>query len=105
MQQVYLQFKRLQMKKNKPKTLKVITEESAVWARWIAFYEAVNLIIDNAEDKNIPLDKVVFKPLKIREYIESTEDLILRKLLRQEHNIDVAYQEDKNSKKDEYQFV
>jgi len=83
---------------------KVITEEAATWARWIAFYEAVNIIIDNAEDKKIPLDKVVFKPLKIREYIESTQDLILRKLLKQEHNIDISYQEPE-PKKDEYQFV
>jgi hypothetical protein len=91
------------MKKNKIKTWKVITEDAAIWARWIAFYEAVNLIIDSAEDKNIPLEDIVFRPLKIREYIESTEDLILRKLLRQEHNIDVAYQEEKKS--DDYQFV
>lgn len=91
------------MKRNN-KTWRVITEESAKWARWIAFYEAINMIIDSAEDKNIPLDKVVFKPLKIREYIESTEDLILRKLLRQEHNIDVAYHEEK-VKKDDFQFV
>jgi hypothetical protein len=87
------------------KTWKVITEETAKWARWIAFYEAVNLIIDNAEDKNIPLEKVVFKPLKIREYIESTEDLILRKLLRQEHNIDIVYQEEEDKKTEDYQFV
>jgi hypothetical protein len=90
------------MKTNK--SWKVITEDSAKWARWMAFYEAVNIIIDNAEDKKIPLDKVVFKPLKIREYIEATEDLFLRKLLRQEHNIDVAYQEEPNTK-EEYQFI
>ena len=91
------------MKTNK--SWKVITEDAAMWARWIAFYEAVNIIIDSAEDKKIPLDKVAFKPIKIREYIESTEDLILRKLLKQEYNIDVSFQEEKNTKKEEFQFV
>jgi hypothetical protein len=91
------------MKSNK--SWNVISEDAATWARWIAFYEAVNLIIDSAEDKNIALDDVVFKPLKIREYIESTEDLILRKLLKQEYNIDISYKDEENIKKEEYQFV
>jgi hypothetical protein len=89
------------MKNNKMKNL---NNDCAIWARWIALYEAVNIIVDKAEDKKIPLEKIVFKPLDIRDYISSTEDIILRKILNQEHNIDIAY-EDTKTKKDEYQFV
>lgn len=88
------------MKKNN----KNLTDETSQWARWIALYEAVNLIIDKAESKNIKLEDIVFKPLDIKDYIASTEDIILRKLLKEEHNIDIAYQED-SSKKEEFQFV
>jgi hypothetical protein len=90
------------MKKNK--SWKVLSEESAKWARWIALYEAVNIIIDKAEDKNIPLDKVIFKPLDIREYISSTEDIIARKILSQEHNINIEYTEPLPVK-EEYTFI
>ena len=86
------------------KSWKVLSEESSKWARWIALYEAVNIIIDKAEDKKIPLDKVIFKPLDIRDYIASTEDIIARKILSQEHNINIAYTEPK-SVKEEYTFV
>lgn len=81
-----------------------LTDETSQWARWIALYEAVNLIIDKAESKNIKLEDIVFKPLDIKDYIASTEDIILRKLLKEEYNIDIAYQ-DEISKKEEYQFV
>ena len=88
------------MKKNN----KHLTDETSQWARWIALYEAVNLIIDKAESKNIKLEDIVFKPLDIKDYIASTEDIILRKLLKEEHNIDISYQ-DEPPKKEEYQFV
>ena len=84
--------------------LKNSTEDSARWARWIALYEAVNIIIDKAEDKNIPLEKIIFKPLDIRDYISATEDIIHRKILSQEYNIKIDYTEE-NSKKEEFQFV
>ena len=87
------------------KNWKVITETSAKWARWIALYEAVNIIMDKAEEKNIPVENIVFKPLEIRDYISSTEDIILRKILSQEHNINIEYKEEEVTKKDEYQFV
>jgi hypothetical protein len=85
--------------------LKNATEDSAKWARWIALYEAVNIIIDKAEDKKIPLEKIVFKPLDIRDYISATEDIIHRKILSQEYNIKIDYKEEENSKKEEFQFV
>jgi hypothetical protein len=84
--------------------LKNVTEDSAKWARWIALYEAVNIIIDKAEDRKIPLEKIVFKPLDIRDYIASTEDIIHRKILSQEFNIRIDYKEEK-TKKEDFQFV
>jgi hypothetical protein len=90
------------MKNNK--ILKSATEDSAMWARWIALYEAVNIIMDKAEDRKIPLDDIVFKPLDIRDYISATEDIIHRKILSQEYNIKLDYKEE-NNKKEEYQFV
>lgn len=71
----------------------VIHEETSKWARWIALYEAINYCADKAEEKNIPFHKLNLKPLEIMKYISSTEDIILRKLLKCEHNIDVCYQE------------
>jgi hypothetical protein len=76
------------------KNWKVIHEESSKWARWIALYEAVNYIADKAEDKKIPFNKVELPPLAIMKYITATEDIILRKILKHEHNIDVCYNED-----------
>jgi hypothetical protein len=79
------------MKKNNMKNWKVIHEESSKWARWIALYEAVNYIADKAEDKKIPFNKIDLPPLAIMKYISSTEDVILRKILKTEHNIDVCF--------------
>lgn len=90
--------------KNKNKSWKVINDEASKWARWIALYEAVNLIADKAEEKNISLDNIIFSPLDIRDYMDSTEDIILRKILNQEYNIDIAYNEVKQDT-EEYQFI
>jgi hypothetical protein len=75
------------------KNWKVIHEESSRWARWIALYEAVNSIADKAEDRGINFEKLDIKPLAVRDYIEATENIILRKILKQEYNIDVCYDE------------
>jgi hypothetical protein len=69
-------------------------EESATEARWIALFEAVNIIADKAEEKGIPIEKVEFKPLAIHKYMESTENIILRKLLQEKYKIDVCYSDE-----------
>lgn len=89
----------------KNKNWEVIHAESSKWARWIALYEAVNLICDKAEERNIALENIRFDPLDIRDYVSSTEDIILRKILKEEHNIDVSYSEENAEKNQEYQFV
>lgn len=69
-------------------------EKALTLAKWMAFYEAVNCIADKAEEKNIPLDEVDFKPLKIREYMEATQDIFLRKILKEDYHINICHNED-----------
>jgi len=85
------------MKKNN-KNWKTIHEESSKWARWIALYEAINYCADKAQEKKIPFHKINLKPLEIMRYMSSTEDIILRKLLKHEHNIDVCFEEKEDVK-------
>jgi hypothetical protein len=55
-------------------------------ARWAALYESINMIADKAEEKKVSFEKVELKPLKILEYIDSTSDIIMRKLLEEKKN-------------------
>jgi hypothetical protein len=82
----------------KNKNLINIQEETSKLARWIALYEAINYCADKAEEKNIPFNKVNLKPLEIMKYISSTEDIIAKKLLKCEHNIDIYYDEIEDKK-------
>jgi hypothetical protein len=91
------------MKMNNIKNWKVIHEESSKWARWIALYEAVNYAADKADEKGIPFNKIDLPPLAIMKYIASTEDLILRKILKHEYNIDVCYK-DQTALVEDYQY-
>jgi hypothetical protein len=84
------------MKKTKSKNWESVHDEASTWARWIALYEAINYLGDKAEEKGVKFEKLDLKPLKILEYIESTQDIILRKLLKQEYNIDVCYSDIEN---------
>jgi hypothetical protein len=95
----------------KNKNWQNIHDEAAMWARWIALYEAVQYIADKAEERNLPFEKIDIKPLKVLEYMDSTQDNILRKLLKQEYNIDICYNEDAPliyneflPKQEEYQY-
>ena len=83
--------------------------EASQLARWIALFEAVNMVADKAEEKNIPFNKVDIKPLAIYKYMESTENIILNKILEEVYNIKVSYSEetsenDFNNKKFDYVF-
>lgn len=90
-------------KNNNNKNWESIHAEASKWSRWIALYEAINCLADKAEEKNIKFEKIDLKPLKILEYIKSTENLILRKLLKKEYNIDICYSEMAN-KTDNFQY-
>jgi hypothetical protein len=77
--------------KNRNKNWKTIHEETSVLAKWIALYEAVNILADKADEKGMPFKKVDLKPLAIKKYISSTENIILKKLLKNDYNIDICY--------------
>lgn len=81
----------------KRKTWENIHNESLTWAKWMALYEAVNLISDKAEERGVPFSQIELKPLAIHKYMESTENLFLRKILKQEHNIDVCFDNKNNN--------
>jgi hypothetical protein len=81
----------------KSKNWENIHQECLTWSKWMALYEAVNLISDKAQEKGIPFEHVELKPLAIHKYMEMTENLFLRKILKQEHNIDICYDENYNN--------
>jgi hypothetical protein len=83
------------MKTKNNKSWTVIHEESAILARWMALYEAINIIADASEKKNISFEKNI-KPIAISKYIKSTENMYLRKILEQNYNIDFYYEEELN---------
>lgn len=81
------------MKNNTQKSWDVIHTESLTWARWMALYELIQMVAEKAEKKGIDFDKLDLKPLKILEYIDSTQDIYLRKILKNDYNIDICYSE------------
>lgn len=88
----------LKTMKNRNKNWKTIHEETSKTAKWIALYEAINILADKAEEKGIPFKKVELKPLAIKKYISSTENIILKKLLKNDYNIDICYDENFDEK-------
>jgi len=68
-------------------------EEASVLSRWMALYEAVNMIGDKCDEKNIPIENISFNPLDIKDYIRSTENIYLRKILKLDYKIDLCYEE------------
>jgi len=89
-------------------------EKAGVLARWVSLYEAVNLIADKAEEKGMKLDNVQFKPLDIYDYMQATENINLKKILKELYKIQICYSEDASSEfkdlidnvqpKEEYKF-
>ena len=69
-------------------------EKASILARWVSLYEAVNLIADKAEEKNIKLENIQFKPLDIYDYMQATENINLKKILKELYKIQICYSED-----------
>jgi hypothetical protein len=80
-------------------------ENASKLSRWIALYEAVNIISDKAEQRGISPEKIIYKPKAIRDYITSTEDIILKKILKEDYNIEVCYSEDDSIDKFEVEII
>lgn len=71
--------------------LKKIYEEAGCLARWIALYEAVNIIADKGEERGKKINEIELKPLDIKDYINSVEDIIHRKILQDMYNIHIHH--------------
>lgn len=78
---------------NKNNNFENIQKEATTWAKWMSLYEAVNIIADKAQEKNIPFSKIEIKPLEVYKYMEATENIFLRKILKDEYKIDVCYED------------
>lgn len=63
--------------------------ESMYYARWIALYEAINMIADEAKTRKKSFDSLKLSPVKIKKYISSVEDQIQRRLLQNDLNANV----------------
>jgi hypothetical protein len=79
--------------KNKPKNVinsngKNIYEETMYYARWIALYEAINLIAEEAKQRKKQFDVLKLSPVKIKKYISSVEDHIQKRLLQEKLGAD-----------------
>jgi len=68
--------------------------DASTMARWIAMYEAVNIVADKADERKIDPKDVVYKPKAILDYIEKTQPIIMRKLLEQDYKIQICYSEE-----------
>lgn len=88
--------------KIKNNSLLKIQKESSKWARWIALYEAVNYCAQMAEQKNIPFNKVNLKPLEIMRYISSTEDIIYKRILKEEYNMGIFIDDNNDTHNDTF---
>ena len=80
-------------------------KEASNISKWIALYEAVNIVADKAEDKGISPEDIVYKPKAIRDYIESTQDIIMKKILQQDYNIEICYSEEEHESRFEAKFI
>lgn len=71
------------MKNKQPeKQTEVNIEKMSLYelCRWSALEEAVNLIGDKCEERNIDFDKVQLNPLDIMTYVDSQTDKIYEKV-------------------------
>ena len=59
-------------------------------SKWISLYNAVNIVADKCDEMGIDFEKVELGPLKLREYMDSTTDIIHRKLLNDMYKIEIT---------------
>jgi hypothetical protein len=53
--------------------------------RWSALEEAVNIIGEKCDERNIDFERVELKPLEILKYVDNATDLIYQKVLAVEN--------------------
>jgi hypothetical protein len=67
------------MTKNKKTPIDIDDYSLYQLCRWTALEEAVNLIGDKCEERNIDFEEVELNPLDIRDYVEMATDNIYAK--------------------------
>jgi hypothetical protein len=80
---------------------KNVYEETMYYARWIALYEAINMIAEEAKQRKQTFDELKLSPVKIKKYISSVEDHIQKKLLQEKLGVDF-YIKDNNKTEQTY---
>jgi arsenate reductase-like glutaredoxin family protein len=60
-------------------------------ARWIALYEAINIIGERAEERKEEMEELDISHKSIMDYINATEGNLLRRILLEENKIDVCF--------------
>lgn len=70
------------MKNIKNQTVSIDIDKLSLYelCRWTALEEAINVIGDKCDDRNIDFDTVELKPLDILKYIDSATDKIYEKV-------------------------
>jgi hypothetical protein len=63
-----------------------VFDKSLYYARWIALYEAINMIAEEAEQRKKKFENIKLSPIKIKKYISSVEDQIQRRLVGEDLN-------------------
>lgn len=76
---------------------KNVYEETMYYARWIALYEAINLIAEEAKQRKKHFDVLKLSPVKIKKYISSVEDHIQKKLLQEKLGTDFYIKNEKSA--------
>jgi hypothetical protein len=61
-------------------------DKALYYARWIALYEAINMIAEEAEQRKKKFESIKLSPVKIKKYISSVEDQIQRRLFGEDLN-------------------
>lgn len=71
-------------------TKKNVTTE----ARWLALYDAINIAADKAEQKGIDFDSLKINHKAINDYLDSQQDIIALKLMKDRYNVEIVYDEE-----------
>jgi hypothetical protein len=79
-----------------------VQTEVSTLSKWMALYDAVNIISDKAKEKGMKGERVVYRPKAIKNFIKSTEDIYFKKILRESYNIDICYDESTSDVKETY---
>ena len=67
---------------------KLVEEMSTLQlSRWLALFEAINIIADNAEDTGKDIDFLHITKSPLNEYIKNTSDIVYRELKGKELDV------------------